>query len=399
MAFDPAVLRAGLAVVERRADQLTAYFYAHLFAHNPGVRAMFPERMEEQRDRLLAAITHLVQRLDDPERLAGYLAALGRDHRKFGARPEHYPAVGASLLATLQRFAGNAWSEEQEKAWTEAWTVISRAMVDAAAAVPAGTPACWQAEVVRRHPAAPDVTVLTLAPDRPYPFTPGQYLTLCSPRVPQVWRPFSIGCAPRPDGTLDVHVRRVPDGLLSPVLVDAVRPGERLRLGPPLGTAVLDPASRRPLLAVAGGTGWAQVKAVVEELARAGTRPATVLLGARSDADHYDLDAVRALVERYARLEVVLAAPADGAGRAEAVALLHAGLGRLGDCAGRDVLLSGPPDLAPAVAARLAALGADPSLVRHDPVPRTLDRSRPATAAERFLQPRDVAWINRTELA
>ncbi|MFD0529064.1 hypothetical protein ACFQ1I_22465 [Kitasatospora arboriphila] len=52
---------------------------------------------------------------------------------------------------------------------------------------------------------------------------------------------------------------------------------------------------------------------MVEELARAGTRPTTVLLGARSDADHYDLDAVRALVERYARLEVVLAAPADGA--------------------------------------------------------------------------------------
>ena len=71
---------------------------------------------------------------------------------------------------------------------------------------------------------------------------------------------------------------------------------------------------------------------------------------------------------------------------------------RLGDCSGRDVLLSGPPDLAPAVAARLARLGADPELVRHDPVPDTLDRSRPASAAERFLQPRDIAWINRTEL-
>ncbi|MEV8095818.1 globin domain-containing protein [Kitasatospora sp. NPDC085879] len=398
MAFDPAVLRAGLAVVERRADQLTAYFYAHLFAHNPGVRALFPERMEEQRDRLLAAITHLVQRLDEPERLAGYLTALGRDHRKFGARPEHYPAVGASLLATLRRFAGAAWTEEQEKAWTEAWTVISQAMIDAERAVPADEPAWWQAEVVHRRWAAPDVAVLTLAPDRPYPFTPGQYLTLCSPRVPQVWRPYSIGCAPRVDGTLEVHVRRVPDGLLSPVLVDEVLPGEQLRLGPALGTAVLDPYSRRPLLAVAGGTGWAQVKAVVEALAQRGDRRATVLLGARSDADHYDLDAVRALVDRYARLEMVLAAPEDGAGRAEAVALVHEGLIRLGDCSGRDVLLSGPPDLAPAVAARLARLGADPELVRHDPVPDTLDRSRPASAAERFLQPRDIAWINRTEL-
>ena len=132
--------------------------------------------------------------------------------------------------------------------------MISQAMIDAERAVPADEPAWWQAEVVHRRWAAPDVAVLTLAPDRPYPFTPGQYLTLCSPRVPQVWRPYSIGCAPRADGTLEVHVRRVPDGLLSPVLVDEVLPGEQLRLGPALGTAVLDPYSRRPLLAVAGGS-------------------------------------------------------------------------------------------------------------------------------------------------
>ncbi|MEV6208717.1 globin domain-containing protein [Kitasatospora sp. NPDC051914] len=399
MPFDPAVLRAGLAVVERRADQLTAYFYAHLFTHNPGVRDLFPERMDEQRDRLLAAITRVVQCLDDPERLTGYLAALGRDHRKFGALPEHYPAVGASLIASLKHFCGHTWTKEHEKAWTEAWTVVSQAMIDAAAAVPADRPAWWQAEVVHRRRAAPDVAVLTLAPDHPYPFTPGQYLTLCSPRAPRVWRPYSIGCAPRADGTLDVHVRRVPEGLLSTALVDDVVPGEQLRLGPPLGGAVLDRTSPRPLLAVAGGTGWAQVKAVVEQLARDGTRPATVLLCARSDADHYDLAAVRELVDRYVRLEVVLAAPEDRADRAAAVALVHEGLARLGGVPGRDVLLSGPPDLAPAVAARLIGLGADPELVRHDPVPATFNRSRPLTASDWFLERRDVAWINRTELA
>ncbi|GJF29134.1 flavohemoprotein [Kitasatospora sp. NE20-6] len=399
MAFDPAVLRAGLAVAERRADQLTTYFYAHLFAHNPGVRALFPEQLDEQRDRLLAAITHLIGRLEEPERLTGYLAALGRDHRKFGAAPEHYPAVGASLIAALQQVCGHSWTVEDEKSWTEAWTVISQAMIDAAAAVPADTPAWWEAEVVRRRRAAPDVAVLTLAPDRPYPYVPGQYLTLCSPRVPQVWRPFSIACAPRGDGTLDVHVRRVPDGQLSPVLVNDVVPGDRLRIGPPIGEAVLDAASRRPLLAVAGGTGWAQVKAVVEQVVKDGTRHVTVMLGARDDADHYDLDAVHAMVADCVRLDVVLAAPADGSARGEAVALLHEGLHRLGDCSNREVLLSGPPDLAPSVTEILIGLGADPALIRHDPVPRTLNRSRPLTAPERFLEERDVAWINRTELA
>ncbi|WP_354641433.1 globin domain-containing protein [Kitasatospora camelliae] len=398
MPFDPAVIRASFAVVERRADQLTRYFYAHLFTHNPGVQELFPARLAEQRDRLFAALTQLVLRLDDPERLAGYLAALGRDHRKFRAAPEHYPAVGASLIAALRHFSGHSWTTEIEKAWTEAYTVIAQAMIDAAAAVPEEAPRWWEAEVLRRRRAAPDVVVLTLAPDRPYPFTAGQYLTLSSDRRPQVWRPYSIACAPRVDGSLELHVRRVPDGQLSTALVNEVMPGERLRIGPPLGEAVLDPGSARPLLAVAGGTGWAQTKALLEQLASDGGRPATVFLAARDDADQYDLPAVHALVERHAWLHVLLAAPADRAPREEGIALLLEGLRDLGDCAGYDVHLSGPPGLAPAVARQLTVQGADPALIRHDPVPATLNRARPLTSSDWFLDRRDVPWINRTEL-
>jgi len=396
--FDPAVIRASFAVVERRADQLTKYFYAHLFTHNPGIEQMFPTRLAEQRDRLFAAITQLVLRLDEPERLTGYLAALGRDHRKFRVAPEHYPAVGASVIAALRHFSRHSWTPEIEKAWTEAYSVVSQAMIDAAAAVPADTPRWWEAEVTARHRAAPDLTVLTLAPDRPYPFTAGQYLTVSSDRRPQVWRPYSIANAPRPDHTLDLHVRRVPDGLLSTALVNDVLPGERLRLGPPVGDAVLSPGSTRPLLAVAGGTGWAQTKALIEQLALDGGRPATVYLAARGDTDQYDLPAVRRLLEVHTWLHVVLATPADGTGRPDAVALLQDGLRRHGDCAGHDIHLSGPPDLAPAVAGQLLAQGADPELIRHDPVAETLNRSRPLTPAEWFLDLRDVPWINRTEL-
>ncbi|GAA5004434.1 globin domain-containing protein [Kitasatospora paranensis] len=399
MAYDPAVLRAGLAVVERRAGQLTTYFYTHLFAHNPGLRRLFPADLDEQRDRLFAALTRLVARLDEPDRLTDYLAALGRDHRKFGTLPAHYPAVGASLLAALRHFMGHSWTVEDEKSWTGAWTVISEAMIGAAAAVPPGTPAWWDADVVQRRRAAPDVAVLTLAPNRPYPYTAGQYLTLCSPRVHRVWRPYSIACAPRPDGTVDLHVRRVPGGLLSTALVNDVVPGERVRLGPPIGDAVLDPASRRPLLAVAGGTGWAQAKALVEQLALDGGRPATVLLGARDDADRYDLAALHDLADRHPWLEVLLAVPAGRADRAEAVELLQEGLHGLGDCSGRDILLSGPPDLAPELTDQLLAQHAEPELIRHDPVPHTFDRARPLTAPEWFLADRDVAWINRTDLA
>lgn len=401
MPFDPAVIRASFAVVERRADHMAKYFYAHLFTHNPGVRDFFPEQMEEQRDRLFAALTQLVLRLESPEQLTGYLRTLGRDHRKFQAAPEHYPAVGASLIAALRHFSGHSWTPEIEDSWAAAYGVITEVMTGAAAEAEAEpySPAWWEAEVTGRRRGAPDIVVLTLRPDRPYPFGAGQYLTLCSPRVPRVWRPYSIANAPRADGTLELHVRRVSGGQLSTALVDDVLPGERLRLGPALGEAGLVPGSRRPLLAVAGGTGWGQIKALLEELVRVpDPRRAVVFLAARDDADQYDLGAVRELVERYDRLEVLLAAPADRADRETAARLITTRLTERGDWEGWDIHLSGPPDLAPELTGLLTGLGADPALIRHDPVPATFNRARPLVPSDWFLDQRDVPWINRTEL-
>ncbi|MFD0571275.1 hypothetical protein ACFQ0T_21355 [Kitasatospora gansuensis] len=198
--------------------------------------------------------------------------------------------------------------------------------------------------------------------------------------------------APRADGTLELHVRRVFGGQLSSLLVNDVLPGETLLLGPPIGDTVLDQRSDRPLLAVAGGTGWATVKALIEQLARGRERSATVFLAARQDADQYDLPAVKALVAEHAWLEVVLAAPEDGAEREAAVDLLRTGLRHISDWSGHDIYLSGPPDLAPELADLLVELHAEPGLIRYDPAPLTARSGRPLSSSEWFLTPRAAPW-------
>ncbi|WP_457029142.1 globin domain-containing protein [Kitasatospora sp. P5_F3] len=392
MSFDPALIRASFAVVERRADQLVKYFYVHLFAHSPELRRLFPAELTEQRDRLFHALTQVVLQLEQSDQFTEYLRALGRDHRKFRAAAEHYPAVGASLLAALRHFSGHSWTQEIEKAWSEAYTVISQAMLEGARA-DAQAPAWWEAEVTDRRRAAADLVVLTLRPDRPYPYTAGQYLSLSSPRLPRLWRSYTIAGAPRTDGTLELHVRRVFGGQLSSLLVNDVLPGETLLLGPPIGDTVVDQRSDRPLLAVAGGTGWATVKALIEQLARGRQRSATVFLAARQDADQYDLSAVRALVAEHAWLEVVLAAPEDGAEREAAVDLLRTGLRHVSDWSGHDIYLSGPPDLAPELAELLVELHAEPELIRYDPAPLTARSGRPLSSSEWFLTPRSAPWV------
>ena len=131
MSLNTALIKASYAVVEPNGTAVTAYFYDHLFQHSPGVRPLFAEHVDEQQDRLWAALGVLVAGIDDMDGLVPILQGLGRRHVGYGALPEHYPAVGASLLAALEHFAGEAWTANIATAWTELYGVISDTMIGA----------------------------------------------------------------------------------------------------------------------------------------------------------------------------------------------------------------------------------------------------------------------------
>ncbi|MFE7958509.1 globin domain-containing protein [Streptomyces sp. NPDC057413] len=133
MTLDPALIESSFAVVEPNGARVTKYFYEHLFATNPGVRHLFASHMEEQEDRLWTALGGLVANLHDTETVTRILRGLGARHVGYGALPEHFPAVGASLLATLQHFAGEAWTPQVEESWTALYGVISATMGEAMA--------------------------------------------------------------------------------------------------------------------------------------------------------------------------------------------------------------------------------------------------------------------------
>lgn len=377
---------------------MAKYFYAHLFSEHPGIRGLFPDDMVEQRDRLFGALTAAVTHVDDPRALVPFLRGLGADHRRFGALAAHYPAVGASLVATVRQFSGAAWNDEVEAAWKAAYRVIADVMVDAARqADAAGEPSVWHAKVVRRERPAPTVAVLTLQVEPDYPFRAGQYLSLMlhDPEVRNVWRQFSIANAPRPDNTVDLHVRRVSGGTVSNLLVDRVAVGDALRLGKAMGNTTLDEGSGRPVLFVAGGTGWGAVKALIEEYAyRCPDRHATLLLAARDSEDVYDAVAVERLLRRCPRLEAWAIVPtARGPGDE-----LTAALRRHFPGPDAEAYLAGPVGMVESVRRWLVALGGMPDArIRFDEQPAEYGVPRPLTPAEWFLQRPPVPWIRRPE--
>lgn len=367
MSLDPRIVKESFAQIESVGDKAAAYFYGRLFAENPRLRALFPPGMDVQRDRLFRALTKIVWSLDSPDALAAYLGQLGRDHRKFGVRPEHYAAVGAALIATLRKFSGAAWTPAIEEAWTAAFTAAAGMMIDAAEQdADGGAPPWWIAEVVDHERRAHDIAVLTVRPGQPLPFTPGQYVTVQTARWPRVWRPFSIANAPRSDGSLRLHVRALPAGWVSGALVRHTKVGDSLLLGPALGGMTLDPDSDRDLLLVAGGTGLSPLKAIAEQVVMSGRhRDIRLVFGARTEGELYDLADLRLLESTYPWLKVTPVV-SDDPGFDGLTGQVPDVLDGLGDWADHEVFVAGPTEMIARTVQALHELNVAPIDIHHD---------------------------------
>ena len=373
------LVRSSSVLLADQAESIARVFYATLFTLDPPTRDLFPATMTTQRERLVAALVHVVGLVDDPDRLVPFLAQLGRDHRKFGVLAAHYDSVGVALLTSLRRHAGELWTDELEQAWTQAYGTIAGAMSSAADAERG--PATWAATVVEHRRVGDDLAVVRLLADTPVPRVAGQYVSVQVPQRPRMWRWMSPASAPNGTGELELHVRAVRGGWVSRSIVAHTHVGDRWLVGPALGRLSVDRASGRDVLMVAGGTGLAPLRAIVEQLATSGANPRVQLfVGGRTRADLYDLHALQRtasanpwltvvpVVEERASRHGVPEEQPDGMHAALRGTLAQVVSG-LGDWADRQVLLSGSPAMVRSTLAAMAAAGTPLDQISWDPLP------------------------------
>jgi NAD(P)H-flavin reductase len=342
------------------------YFYGQLFAMEPEIAAMFPAGLDAQRRRMFRALGKIAANGDD---LGSYLEQLGRAHRKNGVRDRHFEVFRRALMATLQRFCGDSFDAAT---WEYAFNHAAGVMTAAAAADT--TPAWWIGTVTRTELRAPGIAVLTVRPDQPLPYLPGQHISVQTLHWPRQWRRYSIANAPRADGTLSLHIRAVKGGMVSHALVHHVALGDPLVLGAPSGEMTVDTSSTRDVLCLAGGTGLAPVKAIVEALANAGTaaqgrrREIALYFGARRHRDLYDVADLRELELAYPWLQVIPAVSAEPA-RASSTGTMSGTLPEIAVSAGwpgREIYVSGPDQMIVKTVRVLRDLGAPPERIHYD---------------------------------
>jgi hemoglobin-like flavoprotein len=135
MPLDIPALETSFDLVAPRGDELVDVFYRRLFETAPAVKPLFAEtNLRRQKLMLLGALATVRKSLRDLDAVVPMLRALGARHVAYGAEPEHYPVVGAVLVASLAEIAGDAWRFEYEKAWAEALDLIAATMREGAAA-------------------------------------------------------------------------------------------------------------------------------------------------------------------------------------------------------------------------------------------------------------------------
>ncbi len=363
--LDTAALKANFAAVGAYGDEVPLFFYSYLFLRYPETRGMFPPQMSRQRDRLLTALGRIVADVDNLGDLVPFLEDLGRDHRKFGTLAEHYPAIGEALLATLQHFSGDAWTDKLAADWAAAFKIVSDTMVAAADRAAQVEPSYWEAEVTDVGHRTFDIAVVQVRTTEPLPYRAGQSLAVeVVDRRPREWRWYTPA---NPPGTseFELHVRLVDGGPVSTALVQSVRPRDRLHLGSPVGRLTLDPHSERPLLLIAGGTGLAPMKALIGEVAARGGRSTHLFLGVRTIREVYDVDALAALDAEHDWLTVTTAVSDDRRWNGR-----HGTVGEVvvtsGDWSGHDVYVCGSPQMVEGTVKLLVAHGVPEQCIRFD---------------------------------
>ena len=170
----------------------------------------------------------------------------------------------------------------------------------------------YTAQVESLERLAPDVMLvgLRLPPERSIEFEAGQYINILLDDGDR--RSYSFTTGPRKTDLVQLHVRRMPGGKFTTHVFEHMKPGDRLRFEGPLGSFVLREPSDRPLIFVAGATGFAPVKSLLEYAFEIGIRrPLYFYWGVRKRRDLYMAELPQRWQREHAnfRFEAVLSDP------------------------------------------------------------------------------------------
>ena len=128
--IDTRLLRQTLELTLARDDTFPRRFYELLFAAHPDAKPLFHRSTPGALQKMFAQkLSAIVDHLDDPKWLGRELGTLAANHAGYGVTPEMYGWVGEALIATLREACADVWTDDAERAWTDAYASITSSIL------------------------------------------------------------------------------------------------------------------------------------------------------------------------------------------------------------------------------------------------------------------------------
>ncbi|MBN9374381.1 MULTISPECIES: 2Fe-2S iron-sulfur cluster-binding protein [Pannonibacter] len=188
-----------------------------------------------------------------------------------------------------------------------------------------------------------DIKLVRIAPfdGAPLLFTAGQYAQVGFDGAPA--RSYSMANR-HGDTELEFHIRRVPGGATSGHVHTALQVGDSVTIQFPLGSSYLRQHHVGPLLCVAGGSGLAPIKSIVETaLAHGMKQPVHLYVGARAERDLYLVEHFEGLARRHPNLTFTPVLSEQSAERYRSGLVMQAVIEDFSDFDGWKAYVAGPP--------------------------------------------------------
>ena len=195
----------------------------------------------------------------------------------------------------------------------------------------------------------------------PLTFSAGQYAAVGFGNLPP--RDYSMANVPDRDGQgdpeLEFHIRHVAGGASSAYVAKALRPGETVRVQGPYGSSFLREQHTGPILAIAGGSGLAPIKSIVETALELGMKqPIHLYFGVRDERDLYLEEHFRALEGRHPNLRFTPVLSEPRAPTRRRTGFVHQAVTQdVADFDGAKAYIAGPPVMVEAASALLEGRG------------------------------------------
>lgn len=168
-------------------------------------------------------------------------------------------------------------------------------------------------QLVRMSALTPHVYRVELTPSVPLVFHAGQYLQVVMGDNDK--RPFSIASMPAEQNRIELHIGAEPGNTYAGEVIERLTQDGEITIEAPLGVAQYRPDSARPLLLLAGGTGFSYTWSILQQhLASADSRPIVMYWGAREIGDlylHEQLEQLARLHENFSYRPVLESPPAE----------------------------------------------------------------------------------------